>query len=609
MANIEKHGTGYIYGLAVRLLPMLLPVLLLASCNGRGEHVALLDRADSLLSAGSYDEARRLTDSIGTGHLSRSEEMRRLLLLADISNQCYEPLPSDSIMQQVTDYYDAYGTPNEQMRAYYLRGYASADRGDSPSALDFYDKASSCADTLSRDCDFLLLMKVHSQKALLLENNLSPQLIADECLAASRFALKARDTLSAIICYEHSSAGYEMLGMADSALKIKKKAYDEYKKYGFESAAARCAGVIASSLVSDGRYSEAAPYMQEYESKSGFFDSNGDIESGKETYYYTKALYYIGIGDADSAERLLRQNLPKDDTNMLEAYYRGMSRVSQMRHQPDSVSKYSLLALEMSDRHFRETSSEQLLRMESLYNYEQHRRIAAEKSRQAAQARLVLLAIVALVVVFLICLYFWHRARQRHQELRFHQLEELHRIREEQISAAKDDLLRLRQQEYESAIESKQSELSALEHESESLRLQLDRQGSIISSYRLKRKAKDGSITVDEQLRQSPSYLLLSEFCTSPSASLPASVWQDLSQLFSEVHPHFRQSLVAACPSLSDSEYRICMLIRLGFKPGDIVNMTGNTSSNISNIRKRLLSRIFQKEGSVKDFDALIMKI
>ena len=103
MANIEKHGTGYIYGLAVRLLPMLLPVLLLASCNGRGEHVALLD------------------------------------------------------------------------------------------------KASSCADTLSRDCDFLLLMKVHSQKALLLENNLSPQLIADECLAASRFALKARDTLSAII--------------------------------------------------------------------------------------------------------------------------------------------------------------------------------------------------------------------------------------------------------------------------------------------------------------------------------------------------------------------------------------------------------------------------
>ena len=92
MANIEKHGTGYIYGLAVRLLPMLLPVLLLASCNGRGEHGALLDRADSLLSAGSYEEARRLTDSIGTGHLSRSEEMRRLLLLADISNQCYEPL-------------------------------------------------------------------------------------------------------------------------------------------------------------------------------------------------------------------------------------------------------------------------------------------------------------------------------------------------------------------------------------------------------------------------------------------------------------------------------------------------------------------------------------
>ena len=116
MANIENHGTGYIYGLAVRLLPMLLPVLLLASCNGRGEHVVLLDRADS------------------------------------------------------------------------------------PSALDFYDKASSCADTLSRDCDFLLLMKVHSQKALLLENNLSPQLIADECLAASRFALKARDTLSANGC-------------------------------------------------------------------------------------------------------------------------------------------------------------------------------------------------------------------------------------------------------------------------------------------------------------------------------------------------------------------------------------------------------------------------
>jgi len=67
-------------------------------------------------------------------------------LLADACNKCYDTLPSDSILHEVADYYDRYGSANEQVRAHYLLGCAYRDLGEAPQALQCYQDAASLAD-------------------------------------------------------------------------------------------------------------------------------------------------------------------------------------------------------------------------------------------------------------------------------------------------------------------------------------------------------------------------------------------------------------------------------------------------------------------------------
>ena len=48
--------------------------------------------------------------------------MRYRLLKADALNKTDAPLPSDTLMKEVVEYYDRHGDANERMRAHYLLG-------------------------------------------------------------------------------------------------------------------------------------------------------------------------------------------------------------------------------------------------------------------------------------------------------------------------------------------------------------------------------------------------------------------------------------------------------------------------------------------------------
>ena len=61
--------------------------------------------------------------------------------------------------------------------------------------------------------------------------------------------------------------------------------------------------------------------------------------------------------------------------------------------------------------------------------------------------------------------------------------------------------------------------------------------------------------------------------------------------------------------TLNNNEYLICLLVRLDFVPAEICILTDSSSSNISNIRKRLLVKMTGHEGSPKDFDKYIKSL
>ncbi|MBR6445419.1 MAG: hypothetical protein IKS94_03170 [Prevotella sp.] len=92
-------------------------------------------------------------------------------------------------------YYRTYGTANERVTAYYLKGRVHHDIGEAPQALDAYQRATEQADTTSDDCDLHTLYAVYGQMAELFHAQFLPDDEMKALQMAERIAWKNRDTL------------------------------------------------------------------------------------------------------------------------------------------------------------------------------------------------------------------------------------------------------------------------------------------------------------------------------------------------------------------------------------------------------------------------------
>jgi len=60
---------------------------------------------------------------------------------------------------------------------------------------------------------------------------------------------------------------------------------------------------------------------------------------------------------------------------------------------------------------------------------------------------------------------------------------------------------------------------------------------------------------------------------------------------------------------INENEYRICLLLRLGFPPTTIAVLIGKSYSYVSKTRGRLLNVVFGKRGKPEDFDMQLKRI
>ena len=91
--------------------------------------------------------------------------MQKLLEQTLATNRSGELFTTDSLTQRLVDYFDRFGTSNEQMQARYLLGRSLFDMGEAPKSLQAYYDAIEAADTTRTDCDFYTLQVVYGQMA------------------------------------------------------------------------------------------------------------------------------------------------------------------------------------------------------------------------------------------------------------------------------------------------------------------------------------------------------------------------------------------------------------------------------------------------------------
>ena len=579
-----------------RIITNIMGCLLLALCITAASSVVscgqqAADRniavADSLSEA-APQRAMTLIDSLeGESTMNKSRHMKLLLLKAKVRNKLAMPMSTDSL-KDIADYFDKHGDSNERMLAYYILGCAYFDGKDAPMALQYFHEAAAKADTTDSSCDFLTLHRIHVWSAEILKNQRAISDAFHENSLAFKYAMKAKDTLNAIITYEQKANIYSKQYLIDSVISIREKLYGLYSKYGYKREAAYSLGPLIDIYAKNGNISKAKHALDVYEKMSGRFDKYGNIKKGLEVHYAIKGYYYLSINDYDSA-RLCFDKCLKTTSNYPNDFgysYEGLTELYKKLHRPDSVAKYSELTRQMTDSFYARMSTEHLQQMQAMYNYNRYRQNAEEAEKDALRTKyisiIIIMAIMAAAIggALAVRTYIIRKRRARVNEIK----EYKRKINELEMSKTELESINSGlHAEVNRMIEEKTKEIEVLRAEYED-KFKDIKDKMIFEDKPVIKRIKQHARKTHSRIGKEDSGLLKEMFRDYK----PLSKWEN---------------------TLNDNEYLICLLIRLNFVPAEICILTDSSSSNISNIRKRLLVKMTGHEGSPKDFDKYIKSL
>ena len=581
MKRIITNITGGLL-LAVCIVPTLLSVV---SC---GQQTADRDiaAADSLSEA-APQRAMMLIDSLeGESAMNKSRHMKLLLLKAKVRNKLAMPMSTDSL-KDIADYFDKHGDSNERILAYYILGCAYFDGKDAPMALQYFHEAAAKADTTDSSCDFLTLHRIHAWSAEILKSQFAFSDAFHENSLAFKYAMKAKDTLNAIITYEKKSNIYNALGISDSAIFIRKKLYGLYSKYGYEKEAVRSLGLLINYGVENKELSDVKHYINLYEHKSGNFNDKGDIKKGVEIYYVTKGRYLAEINELDSAEYYFRKcaRTAKNYSD-LKYCFDDLADIYRKRNRPDSVAKYADLARMMTDSAYAQMSTEHLQQMQAMYNYNRYRQTAEEAEKDALRTKyisiIIIMAIMAAAIggALAVRTYIMRKRRARVDEIK----EYKRKINELEMSRAE--------------LESINSGLNA------EVNRMIEEKTKKIDILKTEYEKNFNNVKDKDLFECEPIVIQIRWKARKTTKPMDKDEISRLKELFKDYRPLSNWE-----NTLNNNEYLICLLVRLDFVPAEICILTDLSSSNISNIRKRLLEKMTGREGSPKDFDKYIKSL
>ncbi len=112
---------------------------------------------------------------------------------------------------------------------------------------------------------------------------------------------------------------------------------------------------------------------------------------------------------------------------------------------------------------------------------------------------------------------------------------------------------------------------------------------------------------INEELLSAPAVSRLHRLADRGQAAT-ADDWTQLQQLVRQQAPDFLARLNAAA-SLSPKEQNVCLLIRLRFIPSELAVLTATSPQTITNMRVRLLQKLFHEKGGAREFDARMQEM
>lgn len=581
----------------MKKLPLVLlaivSLFVLAGCHGDKQYDDLLQQADSIMNIDddSAKVAIKLLDKVKPqlNDFSKTQRMRYLLLYHKAMNKADISFSSDSIMKNVVAYYEKHGTSNERMLAYYMLGCVYRDIHEAPLALEYYNKATEQADTVSQDCDYSTLYRIYSQMGVLFEKQ---YLFNQEFIAynkATKYAYMAKDTLNALLCYMNS---YIDLNQNDSIIARNLRAANLLRKHGYNYYANMAFGSNYPYYIKKNDYIKAKEAFEEY--KKINFEGNSNYKDASAYLLYNEGMYYLFANQLDSAHISFQKSYiyAQSYSNKCAAT-KGLAKYYTKTNHSALAAKYALLSSEYNDSSLYELRESQLQQMQAMYDYSRNQKLAKEAEYKAKQRlNTIYLIIISSCLILLSAVYIYRKnIRKRNHKLLVAQ--RLYKASILKLQTTKTELAHLKNlnetkiaaliKEKEAVIENLQKEINQYE--------------SIHSGRNL--------VEINKQLMDTFVYKKLAYIECHPQEKITDETWDNLEETLEGMIP----SLANIKLKLSKKEYRICLLTRLHFSPSAISCFMQCNLPDISMSRKRMLSKLCEKDGKPKELDEYIQHL
>lgn len=570
----------------------------LSSCSNR-KYEQTITRADNLmeLSQDSARSALAILDSIrpDLSKMGKSTQMRYQLVYAKGMNKGYVDFTTDSLMKEIVDYYDNHGTCQQQMLAHYLLGCVYRDLGDSPASLSCYNDAVEKVDTTSSDCDYKLLTRVYEQQGALFLSQSMPQKALSAYQKAEKYAWIAKDTLSAVLSYEHLGNIYEYMGNMNKVIEVYENASRRYRQYGYPVQAARALGGAIQALILTKQYAKAKKYMDVFEAESGYFQKDSCYSYiNYSHYYYLKGLYCLE-SHSNSAKYWFTKCQEFAKTNNNKSFSAYAWYLYYIKHQQmDSVAKYSEQAFAYNDSANLDMEHDLMQKMQAIYDYDRWKNVAHNEEIKATRANLTLLVSILVSVSVIIIGILTFLVYRKKRKLELQEKEEQENLIRQQIYDTKQELELLRtvnDRKIADVIKEKEQTINKLKEDLKDIR----------------DKYSNSSLSdVDILLKESSIYKRIKYLELHPKEIMRENDWIELEETIEQLIPSFIPLLKNR---LNVMAYRICLLVKLEISTSSIAILLGLSSSAISKYRKVMLEKLCGRSGKPKDFDEYIRQI
>lgn len=429
---------------------------------------------------------------------------------------------------------------------YYYIGRYYAVNNDAPQAIKSFVLADS---TIRRKHDkksLALKVKIASQEGYIYYYRYLTNEAMKAFSKSYEYSSQLKDTTNMIFCLKDIASCYADNNQRNKSIKLCRKAL----YLSQESSDTLMRTIISTQLARHyneiGKTKEAHYFLQ--------YPLNHPYQKDLTTVYYIAEAIYKALGEKDSMVFYLKKLERQDDPYAKQEASRGLANYYLQAGDLASTKKQLNNYILYTDSINQLSSTDAVEKANALYNYTLHEEKShhLEKQNQKMRETIIVAISMALLIIIILISYLYIN-KQRNEKLRYKL--EIYKQRIAQNSITK--------------------------RESQAI----DLYSNPVFSNIMKRVKS-----------------------TESNKHLNNQYWQEIYAEIERIFPNFLSDLRKLC-KMNEHEEHVCILIRLGFSPKDISELTAHSRSSISLTRKRLYKRAFGNDENPSEWDKIIKNL